>query len=261
MAESTQTANRRLAKKTFHTLATTLKAHRCSAILAGTQLLDYLNIGLLMNSDQTPQEKCDKYHAFKWKNEPPRTCCSLGKFHFPIIRTDEPILFRTFFEGQDARAKIFKKYTRPLNNALALACLKTKTPAVPGGVYNPSVVIQGKVFIRMGPLQPDDVSPPIYSQLYVLDPDRAQNEEELCFNNMSLPLSTTGAEKEVIRELLRELQSTLATCNNYITDFKSAAEIIADDNSPSLQLVIDEQKRLHGEHPRRFNVGFKEISG
>jgi len=113
----------------------------------------------------------------------------------------------------------------------------------------------------MGPLQPDHGTPLIYSQLYVLDPDRAHNEEELRFHNMSLPSSATDTEKNVILELLRELQSTLATCNNYIKDFKSAAEIIADDNSPSLQLVIDEQKRPHGEHPRRFNVGFKEISG
>jgi len=50
----------------------------------------------------------------------------------------------TLFGGQDARAKIFKKYMRPLNNALALACLKTKTPEVPGGGYNSSVKFKEK---------------------------------------------------------------------------------------------------------------------
>jgi len=51
-----------------------------------------------------------------------------------------------------------------------LACLKTKTAAVPkGGGYNPSVVIQGKIFTGMRPIQPEmiDHLQSIYSCTYL----------------------------------------------------------------------------------------------
>ena len=84
----------------------------------------------------------------------------------------------------------------------------------------------------MGPLQPDDGSLPVYSQLYVLDPDQAENEEEFRFSNMSLPSSTPDAEKVVLHQLLRDLQTTLANCNNYVKDLKSAAEIAVNREFP-----------------------------
>ena len=50
-----------------------------------------------------------------------------------------------------------------------------------GGVWVPSVIIQGKLFIGMGPLHPNDGTPSVYSQLYVLDPDQEQSEIDLRF--------------------------------------------------------------------------------
>ena len=96
--------------------------------------------------------------------------------------------------------------------------------------------------------------------MYVLDPDIAENEHNLRFHNMSLPANTPAAEQQMLIQLLHVVQIELRRSNPYIHDFLSAAEIIATQNSPSLRLVIDEEKRPEGEHARRFNKGFKEIS-
>jgi len=64
-ADRWRSGNRRLTKKALQIMATALKARHSSAILTGTQIIDYLNIVPLTNADQTPQKECDKCHAFE----------------------------------------------------------------------------------------------------------------------------------------------------------------------------------------------------
>ena len=65
-----------------------------------------------------------------------------------------------------------ERTSRLLNNALALACLQPTALIMPGGGWVLSVIIQGKVFIGMGPLQPNDRIPPFlqYNILTTLCP-------------------------------------------------------------------------------------------
>ena len=241
------------------TAATHLAARKTFDIIAGLQLVDKCDIGSLQSEDGKPQKVCQHCHAMKWKGEPPRTCCSGGSVDLPAF-PEHPQAIQQLWEGQAGQAKLLKKHSRTLNNALALACMQTKTPDVPGGGWTPSVVIQGRVFVGMGPLKPSDEAGAVYSQLYVLDLDKSDSEAELRFNNMSLPASTPASEKHRLQELLSFLQSELRQCNNYIQDFMSAAEIVAAECPPSLRVVIEEKKIPEGDHPRRYNKGFNEIS-
>ena len=105
---------------------------------------------------------------------------------------------------------------------MSLACMQVKHASVPGSGWNPSVVIQGKVFVGMGPLRPTDGVAPIFAQLYVLDPAHADAESELRMNNMCLPATTTAADVCTLRNIVQELQSALHDHNPYIQDIKSS---------------------------------------
>lgn len=58
----------------------------------------------------------------------------------------------------------------------------------------PSTVIQGKVFIGIGPLENSEPSKKVFAQLYVMDPQEAELEAKLRMTNMQLPKSVTPAE-------------------------------------------------------------------
>ena len=146
-------------------------------------------------------------HAMKWVDEPPRTCCLGGKCNFPNFPCHPPFL-QEHWEGQES--------------------------IVPGGGWVPSVIFQGKVFIGMGPLQPNDGTPPVYSQLYVLDPDQEQSEIDLRFHNTTLPSNTPTSEKQTLLQLLHLLRAQLRHSNPYTQDFLSAAEIVATEGSINL---------------------------
>ena len=129
-----QSLNRRRATLFAHTATTRLKARNALKIAEGSQLVQYFNTGPLQE-DGKPQKVCAYCRALKFKSEPPRTCCSGGKIKLAPF-PDPPTLLKQLWEGDDERSRVLKKHARALNNALALACLKTNTPPTPGGNNN-----------------------------------------------------------------------------------------------------------------------------
>ena len=63
---------------------------------------------------------------------------------------------KLLLEGEDHRSGVFKKYIIPINNALALASIKVKYKKQPQVNYKPQVMIQGKAYYYIGPLQVED---------------------------------------------------------------------------------------------------------
>ena len=74
-------------------------------------------------------------------------------------------------EGQDQKAKIFRRYIVPINNALALASIKVRYKKHDLGNYQPQVRIQGKAYYYIGPLAVEEEDTPKFASLYVHDPD------------------------------------------------------------------------------------------
>ena len=50
---------------------------------------------------------------------------------------------------------------------------------IAGGGYTPALVVQGKVAIVTGPLSPTDDRPPVFAQIFVLDPTEDPNSLEM----------------------------------------------------------------------------------
>ena len=108
-------------------------------------------------------------NAIRFPKEKDAICCQKGKVMLPAMPEPSPIL-KSLLEGQDQRSKIFRKHIIPLNNALALASIKIKHKNAPHGNYNPQVMIQGKAYYYIGPLEVEQGQDPNFASLYVHDP-------------------------------------------------------------------------------------------
>ena len=91
-----------------------------------------------------------------------------------------PIL-KQLLEDKDPRSKVFKKHIVPLNNALCLASLKAKHENPNTGNFKPQVVIQGKAYYYIGPLEAEEGKDSKFVALYVYDP---QLQDTARINNL-----------------------------------------------------------------------------
>ena len=146
--------------------------------------------------------RCDYCGALKFPKETSTTCCSGGKVSLePFPRPPDALM--DFWNGTDARSRLFRLHARTLNNAVCLSSLQGNDRNMPG--FNPSVVFQGRVQHRAGALLPAEGEQPRFAQLYVFD---AAMESTQRFQNMQMqiPATTSNAQKSILRDLLKEWQ-------------------------------------------------------
>ena len=86
----------------------------------------------------------------------------------------------------------------PINNALALASIKIKHKEQQGS-YKPQVMIQGKAYYYIGPLEVGETEAPKFAALYVHDPSL---QDMARINNLYLPNETPVAERKLCEEIL-----------------------------------------------------------
>ena len=102
------------------------------------------------------------------EDEAPTVCCNTGKVILPTF-PDPPELLKKLLTENTEEGKLFRKHSRPLNNALALSSLKVNIKKFTGG-FAPCVIFEGKVSQMIGPLYPNPGEAPRFAQLYVHDP-------------------------------------------------------------------------------------------
>jgi hypothetical protein len=147
---------------------------------------------------------------------------------------------------QTANGNMLRKYSRQINNALALASQVVKhtdAPAGHGG-WSPSIVIQGKLCHKFPALQTVDGRQPRFAQVYVLD---SAMETEVRVKNLMLPKSVTPSEIAVCHGLLNRMQGLLRLCNPYVQDFISLNEMPEDQISLGKYILNAQAKPAH-EH-------------
>jgi len=136
---------------------------------------------------------CQHCSARKFKQEKPSLCCNSGKI-MPTPFRSPPEEIKKFFFEDSPEGKLFRKMTRPLNNALCFSSVQAKEPEIKG--FNPTVTIQGRVIHRVGSLEARSDDSPVYAQLYTLD---SEIQENLRISRLNLDDSTAAkkAEKEM----------------------------------------------------------------
>ena len=198
--------------------------------------------------------ECNDCKALKFPGETPSSCCLEGKValpHYP--RPPEPLM--ELWTGTDDRSKVMRGLSRTLNGAVCLTSLQNHAPRRDG--WRPSVILQGRVVTRAGPLMPENGESPQYSQLYIQDPSL---ELTYRYNNMSIPQNTSEQNRLILREVLEIIQTVLHDVNPFVQDFKQIIEM-PDEEIGRGKIVIC-AKAPTGQHARRYNQqsNLKEVS-
>ena len=227
-------------------------AMRTHEILNGTYIVKPLqetadNIGQMT-------VECPHCKAIKFPGETPSSCCLEGKVKLPHY-PQPPDSIMQLWSGNDERSQVMRKLSRTLNNAVGLASIKNHAPRREG--WCPTVILQGKVVTRAGPLLPENGERPQYSQLYIQDPSL---ELTIRYNNMTIPQNTSEQDKLILREVLEIIQTTLHEVNPFVQDFKQIVEM-PDEEIANGKIVIC-SKAPSGQHTRRYNpqTNLKEVS-
>lgn len=140
--------------------------------------------------------------------------------------------------GDDHRSAQFLKDIRKYNGALHLTSLGAKQRQQTG--WNPSFVLHGQIYHRMGNLLPEPGESARFCQVFFID-------QELQGGLQWTEGLNAG--------LLAELQAMLHECNGYVRSLKTAVERLQEDpRMQNARLVINCDARPAGEHLRRFNL-------
>ena len=95
----------------------------------------------------------------------------------------------------DADGRLLRKHSRQFNNALALASEMYDEVQQDG--WAPSIVIEGRLYHQVGPLQAEDGARPAFAQLYVHDPAAADDEALRRANHMRVSATERVASDRV----------------------------------------------------------------
>ena len=199
--------------------------------------------------------RCQHCGAFKFKREPEGFCCSSGKvktapFPKPPGRLSE------LWASNGAEGNLLKKFSREINNAVALSSIKVTEKTFRG--FTPTVIFQGQLKHLAGALLPAEGEVPRYAQLYCFDP-RLESTQR--FENMYVPQNTSRAEKEGLKKLLQSIETIIHEHNPFVKDFKMIMELPEDELAQG-KIVISAKEKPSDEHTRRYNLqsNFNEVS-
>ena len=167
--------------------------------------------------------KCQDCGAFKFKREPPGFCCSNGKVKTAPFPKPPPLLSESW-TSNGAPGNLLKKYSREINNAVALSSIKVTEKRFQS--FTPSVIFQGQVHHFAGPLLPAEGDPPRFAQLYCVD---AKLKNTQRFENLYIPPNTSKADKTGLKNLLPKIEEVIHTVNPFVKDFKMILEIPEDE--------------------------------
>ncbi len=208
----------------------------------------WISLGLRHHTLGNMTYKCNKCEAMMWLDERVTnsvklpvfsTCCARGKVILPSLQ-ELPSPLNTLLTGTDSRSCTFRQNIRMYNSALSFTSIGAKIDQqVTGtsGIY--TFRIHGEMYHRIGSLLPDsETQPPQFAQIYIYDTDHEiQNRSNI------MP----GLDPII----LAELQQMLHDINPYVNKFRQAGNLLKDNPSLDLKLVITNNRT---NDPRRYNT-------
>jgi hypothetical protein len=197
---------------------------------------------------------CQYCSALKFKKETGSTCCNNGKVQLPAF-PKPPNEINKLWHDQTTEGKLFGQNSRHINNSVCISSIQINERHMR---FQPTVVFQGRLKHRVGPLQAEKGEIPRFVQLYVHD---ANLETTQRFENMYIPASMSEPQKKMLEKILKKIQKALHKNNPFIKDFKQIMEITAE-NLPEGKIIISAKPRPSGEHARRYNeqLNLQEVS-
>ena len=183
--------------------------------------------------------RCSFCNAHRFVGETDSICCSGGKVKI-CMSAKYPDAIKTLLSGDHKRSKHFLQHIRQYNSAFQMTSFGCSEDKIPG--WQPTFRIKGQIHHRIGSLFTESDERPVYCQIYFIEDAEQQVEQRtMYFDNLD-------------KNILSDIQNILHQHNRYVTAFKTAVEILTENNASEMQLVLSASKRPHGTHERRFNL-------
>ena len=168
-----------------------------------------------------------------------------GKVKLPSFPLP-PDEINSLWYDQTSKGKLFRQNARHINNAVCISSIQVNERS---RGFQPTVVFEGRVQHRVGPLQAEDGEIPRFVQLYVHDPSLESAQR---FKNMYIPANVSHNHKQQLEGILTSVQQALHTNNPFVRDLKQIMEI-GEEQLPQGKIIISNKSRPTGEHARRYN--------
>ena len=102
--------------------------------------------------------------------------------------------------------------------------------------------VKGQIHHRIGSLLNEGNERPVYCQIYFIEDAQEQvRQRNSYFDNLNA-------------DVISDVQAVLHNQNRYVSAFKTAAEILSEQNTDDMNLILSATKRPHGTHERQFNI-------
>ena len=181
-------------------------------------------------------------------------CCNKGSIS---IDEESPSPGAEFilnlWSSDDKEGKVFRKYSRKINNAFSLASYLATEADV--GNFSPSYKVRGNAYVAVGALFPGRDDLPCFSQMYVYDPDDEVELLELRMNQLQLGVDVSNEERRILERLMKNIEVNLRACNPYVKQF-----IMAKDREvPETKHLIFHPEVPTGNHVRTYNAPTHEL--
>ena len=150
--------------------------------------------------------------------------------------------------GETHEAKDFKKKCCSINNAVSLSSLAVTEHTF--SRFKPSLIFQGRVTQRMGPIHAEARKTPMFAQLYVLDSnlERSTRHASLTVGERMSP-----ADKIIMENHLDTVQAVIHDVNPFVRDFKQIVEIPEEELQIGKVVISADSWPGHG-HARVYNA-------
>ena len=167
------------------------------------------------------ETECNFCNALHFATEK-RICCHGGKVLLPPL-APYPEDLRQLLTSQNAQTRNFLKNIRQYNSSLAFASFGAKVVYPPG--RGPDVFrIHGQINHRSGSLIPREGTSPKYSQLYIIEGDRAVNAR--------LQHETNSKCK---RDIMTKLTTILERVSPYAAAYKHMHEVVREEEEKAAE--------------------------
>ena len=187
------------------------------------------------NSDKTPSgdNKSTKFSL----------CCSYGAIKLPPTK-EPPEKLKSLLTGSTKQDRDFQKNIRAYNSSLAFAsmCLSHHGKEYKFRTNGPYCYrINGQVYYSLSQMQPEHGKKPNFSQIYIYDQENELDNHLQSFQDLD-------------RKVLKELQDMIKEVNPYAELYRQAGDIIRDNPTENIKLILRSHDEKSNIDPRRFNL-------
>ena len=182
-------------------------------------------------------------------------CCKKGKIYLNQQHPSPSAeYFYDLWSSDDEVGRVFRKYSRKINNAFSLASFVASE--VEMGGFNPNYKVRGKGYVMLGALIPGNADVPKFSQIYVYDADDDTQRLDIRMNHVKLEDDIPDSEQAILKNLFREIEEKIKSCNPYVQQFIMAKD---QDVPPEKKLIFHPEVPT-GSHVRTYNAPTHELT-